>query len=738
MSDSGFSSISLPGKAAAQKSLGRGGQLIQIISTPKQLSNVAKTLRLAGEITHLGRGGVIRVNTPKGEIEAQVKNPKQLQTGQKLELEIPPGRPPRQATLRSPVNQANNTPTPQQQNISGPGTQPAQTNITAPRDNYVRPQTNFLKPEISGPATPSANNTTSSGNTNLTRTQPVPTQVQQNISQDALNRVANIQSQARPVTAETVIRLLAVPPAQAQIIATETVQNLNVQPAALARVPFTANLIAQNATDQLARTALQISAPQPQTTTPGQTQPNIIQSLVQPAQNTQNLPQPVLTNNFFNAQPTSTTPLLLTPVSPTPGQPVVQVISPQISAAPQVLPQSLVLPPAFVHNVIDTPATSQTVQSQTVTAQATLPQTSFSATLTPVTVDPTSPATAITSQIQRVDIQVVSIKPAEIQLTSPTITASQQPVQVSPQTTQIIPAATSFTPPLTGFNTATTITAQVTGFTPQGLPLVTVQWPGRSMPQSFIMQHNSNNLQLGTQLQITPKAPVLAPIVRQANPLLMGFQWPALDDLYNSLLQISPQAASSLTRTLPNPASPAQIAPAAMMFVAAVRSGDIASWLGDRKMDLIQRAGKESILRSLTQDSTQTTRTAEPASGGDWRAVPLPMFWEGEIQKVTLYMRREQEQQKQDNEEGGQTRFVFDLTLSRMGDVQLDGLLRDKRLDLVVRTQNAFSAPMQQTMRQAYTQALGSTDLSGELNFQGSMDNWVHVLEKEEQLGVHV
>jgi hypothetical protein len=175
-----------------------------------------------------------------------------------------------------------------------------------------------------------------------------------------------------------------------------------------------------------------------------------------------------------------------------------------------------------------------------------------------------------------------------------------------------------------------------------------------------------------------------------------------------------------------------------MMFVAAVRSGDIASWLGDRKMDLIQRAGKESILRSLTQDSTQTTRTAEPASGGDWRAVPLPMFWEGEIQKVTLYMRREQEQQKQDNEEGGQTRFVFDLTLSRMGDVQLDGLLRDKRLDLVVRTQNAFSAPMQQTMRQAYTQALGSTDLSGELNFQGSMDNWVHVLEKEEQLGVHV
>ena len=104
MADSGFGNISLPGKAAAQNALGRGGHLIQIISVPNQLNNVAKTLRLAGEITHLSKASIIRISTSEGEIQAQIKSNKPLQPGQKIEIEVPPGRPPRQATLRTPAS----------------------------------------------------------------------------------------------------------------------------------------------------------------------------------------------------------------------------------------------------------------------------------------------------------------------------------------------------------------------------------------------------------------------------------------------------------------------------------------------------------------------------------------------------------------------------------------------------------------------------------------------------------
>ena len=115
------------------------------------------------------------------------------------------------------------------------------------------------------------------------------------------------------------------------------------------------------------------------------------------------------------------------------------------------------------------------------------------------------------------------------------------------------------------------------------------------------------------------------------------------------------------------------------------------------------------------------------------------MFWEGEIQRITLYTRHENQNQQDDQQDNknGQTRFVFDLSLTRMGKVQLDGFLKDQRLDLVIRTQNAFSQPMQQTMRQAYSGALDQTSLSGDLNFQGSTENWVHVLENEKQFGAN-
>jgi len=260
------------------------------------------------------------------------------------------------------------------------------------------------------------------------------------------------------------------------------------------------------------------------------------------------------------------------------------------------------------------------------------------------------------------------------------------------------------------------------------------------MPQSFVMQYNSNNLVVGSQIQITTKNPVLvaqAQTAQTINPLMRGFQWPALNQLHQSLLQISPQAASSLLRTLPTPSNAQQIAPAAMMFIAAVKSGNIAQFIGQNKNDMMEKAGKENILRALSQDSSSATRAAEPASSGEWRAVPLPMFWEGEIQKVSLYTRHEfQDDNQKDDKKGNQTRFVFDLELSRMGEMQIDGYLKDQRLDLIIRSQNAFSEPMQQTMRQSYSNALDHTDLNGELNFQGSTKHWVHVLEQQEQLGV--
>ena len=431
-------------------------------------------------------------------------------------------------------------------------------------------------------------------------------------------------------------------------------------------------------------------------------------------------------------------PVGLNNISAALAQPTATLITPALTSAtttPNLTATSLqtLQTPAQ----IITPAQTFPATTPANILNAATPSTPINASLTPAPVafDPTNPAALITSRTEKIDIQIVRITAPLAQITAPVAGPSGQ--------VSALPAATQFTPTIISANNAATITAQVTGFTAQGLPLVTAQLPGSTLPQSFVLQFNSSNLKLGSQLQVIPKIPtaVLPTLQPQltSNALLRGFQWPALDQLYNNLLQVSPQAAASLTKSLPNAGNPAQMGAAAMMFIAAVKSGDLSGFLGDKKIDLIRQAGKADILSKLTQ-TTNTVRAGapEPATAGEWRAVPLPMFWEGEIHKITLFTRNENQQQQQEQNENSQTRFVFDLSLTRMGDVQLDGLLRGRRLDLVIRTQNAFSEPMQQTMRQAYSGALDQTELSGELNFQGSTKNWVHVLEEKEQLGVDV
>jgi hypothetical protein len=715
MPDSGFGSISLPGRAAANKALGRGGQAIQIISLPNNLKNIAKALRLSGEITQVSTNGIVRIETPEGRIDAQVKNPRalqnSLQSGQPIDIEIPPGRPPQQAILKPPTleistpqnsgRQPQGITPPSAQNI--PATNIPQTN-NGTRDNYIKPENNFLS---------------------TSRTQPIQTYT--------VRPVQNIQ-QAAPLQQDATVRLLAVPPAQAQQIATDFIQTLQTQPAAITRIPFTANLIAENSQTQLLNSALQIKTPPLQ---------NISVPLTPTIQST---PQSILTNAFLQPAVTAQPIINIAPQQTAPSN-IVSLQPILNTAAP--LQSNALLTPEIAQPLLQNIPLASNNRATPVNTQTSV-QTPIQTSLTPAPIifDPKNPIPIQNTALAKIDIQIVTVQPPQAVITATSLpnsntTTIHQSTQAIPQS-QVIPAATNFTPPLVNTNNnAVTMTAQVTGFTAQGLPLVTLPTAGRVMPQSFVMQFNSSNLQLGSQLQITTQNPVLiqqAQTVQPTNPLLKGFQWPAIQQLHNILLQISPQAASSLLRALPTPTNATQIAPAAMMFIAAVKSGDIAQFLGQNKAEMIQRAGRETILRALSQDTTtSSTRTVEAASSGEWRAVPLPMFWEGEIQQINLYTRREfQEDDKADSDNKGQTRFIFDLELSRMGAMQIDGYLKDQRLDLIIRSQNTFSEPMQQTMRQAYSNALDQTLLNGELNFQGSTKHWVHVLEQEEQLGVNV
>ena len=205
-----------------------------------------------------------------------------------------------------------------------------------------------------------------------------------------------------------------------------------------------------------------------------------------------------------------------------------------------------------------------------------------------------------------------------------------------------------------------------------------------------------------------------------------------MDELFQTFYQATPQAAQILGRALPSPSNPSNFGPAVLLFAAALKSGELQAWLGDKKLEMVQKLGKESLLSRLSGESSSVPANND-ATATDWKSFPVPMLWQNEISKVMFHVRKEPSEQEQ-QEENGAARFVMDLSLTRMGEVQLDGLVRGKQLDLIVRTQMPISYSMQDAMRVAYAKALDGTNIYGEIGFQAGRDRWENILISEKYI----
>ena len=72
-------------------------------------------------------------------------------------------------------------------------------------------------------------------------------------------------------------------------------------------------------------------------------------------------------------------------------------------------------------------------------------------------------------------------------------------------------------------------------------------------------------------------------------------------------------------------------------------------------------------------------------------------------------------------------RFLIDMDLSRMGRLQLDGLVHDSRFDLTIRSPAAFPEPMRQDLRTLFRDASNAVGLHGGLMFQAGGHDWARV-----------
>ncbi|MCB9996543.1 MAG: hypothetical protein H6869_08925 [Rhodospirillales bacterium] len=675
MSDSGFSGLP-PGPRTGQASYPQSLLELKAKVIEFRASLKAQRVRqtLEGEVIASKPDGTTTIRTDKGEITVELRGRNRPPPGTRVEIEIPPSpnpdTPPRQVTVRPLPEQP--PPAPQPETVSAAIQDSRQRQV--PRldarttEDLVRHSDRAAPPRETPPVAVQPGD--------IIRLTRLPPEQLQDIIRPVIEalqaRVTSLpplpQVTLPPVLYEQVSPRLTLPPAEHRLLADNLPSPLPLYTQA------TAEPVPQ---EQLARLPAIARTPVQQ----------LVSFILQGAQ--PDAP------NAFAVKPS--------PVALQPAPLIPYTVS--ASHAALTPPGSSALQPLQFHNV---------APDTTIAAPQNSTATSF-----------TAPALSTPPAITDARIQFVTAPAVKLVAPDSPVT---KPAHILPH----LPTGP-----------AGSISAEVIGRTAQNFPVLSFPGldfltPAGESAQNFILPLQASNLPAGTQLTLTPQssgmiqaaAGTIAPFIPAA--FFGDFSWPAMNELQQALQQSAPQLAQVLSNMTPNAAAPARLPMAALFFVAAIRAGDVSGWLGDKTVDALRRIGKGETLGRLNRDTGGMQRTAGEPSSTDWRSMALPMMSDGELHKMMLHYRHDDRDAEDGEQSRHGTRFIFDLSLTRMGNVQIDGLHRPQHgkkgtLDLIVRTTKSLSSPMQQLLRQRYIDALEQTELTGTVLFQDKPEQFIKI-----------
>lgn len=229
---------------------------------------------------------------------------------------------------------------------------------------------------------------------------------------------------------------------------------------------------------------------------------------------------------------------------------------------------------------------------------------------------------------------------------------------------------------------------------------------------------------VGTNLLLavsTPKA--TAPAILPPDPLE---NMASLQEVVATLAQASPALAQQVTDKIPQTGN--QIAAPLLLFLHAVKHGNIKEWLGKDVVETLTHMTRQSVLSKFAQDVERATQTAHDSRMGEWKTYPLPLMNLGQMQSATLYVHEDGGQPPQEGDTAPAkkfVRFLIDVRLSNLGPIQLDGLVRPNTLDMIVRSEGTLPPGLPQDLRGGYLRTLEAAGLNGSLGFQIGKHTWI-------------
>jgi len=187
--------------------------------------------------------------------------------------------------------------------------------------------------------------------------------------------------------------------------------------------------------------------------------------------------------------------------------------------------------------------------------------------------------------------------------------------------------------------------------------------------------------------------------------LSAGDDQPALQALARAVPQLQPQLAANLS-----------------VFASALRSGDFGKAVGEPVIKALERTGRRDLVDRLKGDfKALSARAARPLAGGEWQGFTLPLFNGAVVDPVQLFVRHPPEETESGGGRKGQEhRFLVEVTLTRLGRIQFDGLIQReaKRFDLILRTAQPLNAAMRQDILGLFNSSSEAVGTTGTVAFQ--------------------
>lgn len=222
-------------------------------------------------------------------------------------------------------------------------------------------------------------------------------------------------------------------------------------------------------------------------------------------------------------------------------------------------------------------------------------------------------------------------------------------------------------------------------------------------------------------------------------------QWISLQSIFRLLAEpgltgAAPTLPGLLAPGLPNapPMTPQAMSAGLMLFVAALKGGDFFNWLGHDNVRRLETGGHGELLRQAESDFSSIARQfSAPAPTQSWQALFFPLAMGGEVQQLRLFVKRDRKKDGEKREKKDEdTRFVVEMDLSQLGEMQMDGFVRrherELDFDLVIRSHSPLEEAIQREIQAIYQATAELTGYRGQLTFQAVREFPVHPLEEIE------